>query len=271
MADASRLGTSQSMWSTMATKRKRNESVDMTYSDEALQPAKKSLAFRSPPKFKPHPIFTQQAYSRPFVASFLTPVDSDDDLPFSSLEGLDSDSRHRSDSNNSSDSSSTSIHAVDGDNDKMNIFLSPPRESSGSPWSPRQPLGRPRSNGMLQPIQSLHKMSTQAASLSERAPTPIHQRFPDHDIEMSDSFQSRTILSPIPMLNGDLPSPGEEADQMMSDLSFTNDTRELSSSAPTTTIDNHAGRQARLHMGYRADCDKCRQHVPGHYTHILWS
>lgn len=259
----------QSMWSTMATKRKRNESVDMTYSDEALQPAKKTLAFRSPPQFKPRPIVTQQTFSRPFTPSFLTPVDSDDDLPFSSLEGLDPESRHRSSSNHSSDSSSTSIHAVDGDHDKMDLFLSPPRESSGSPWSPRRPLGRPRSNGMLQPIQSLHSMSTQAGSLSERAPTPIHQRFPDCDMEMSDSFPSRTILSP--MLNGDLPSPGEEADQMMSDLSFTNDTRELSSSAPARTTDNHAGRQARLHMGYRADCEKCRQHVPGHYTHILWS
>lgn len=268
MTDASVPHTSQSMWSTMATKRKRNESVDMTYSDEAPQPAKKTLAFRSPPKFRPHPIFTQQTFSTSFSPSFLTPVDSDDDLPFSSLEGLGSDSRHRSDSNNSSDSSATSIHAVDGDNDKMDMFLSPPRESGSSPWSPRRPLGRPRSNGMLQPIQSLHNMS-QAASLSERAPTPIHQRFPDYDMEMSDSFPSRTILSP--MLNGDLPSPGEETDKMMSDLSFTNDARELSSSAPTRTTDSHAGRQARLHMGYRADCDKCRQHVPGHYTHILWT
>ena len=269
MADASRSRTSQPIWSPMASKRKRNESVDMIYSDEALQPAKRTLAFRNPPHFKPHPIFTQQTSSRAFTPSFLTPVDSDDDLPFSSLEGLDSDSRHRSDSNNSSNSSSNSVLAVDGDDEKMDMFLSPPRGSSGSPWSPLRPLGRPRSNGMLQPIQSLHSMSTQAASLSERAPTPIHQRFPDCDMEMSDSFPSRTILSP--MLNGDLPSPGEEADQMMSDLSFHNESRELSSSAPTRSSDTHAGRQARLHMGYRADCDKCRQRVPGHYTHILWS
>ena len=24
-----------------------------------------------------------------------------------------------------------------------------------------------------------------------------------------------------------------------------------------------------LSMGYRADCDKCRARVPGHYTHVL--
>jgi hypothetical protein len=253
----------------MATKRKRNESVDMTYSDEAPQPAKKTLAFRSPPSFKPSPIFTQHTYSRSSVPSFLTPVDSDDDLPFSSIEDLDSDSRGRSDSHNSSDSSSSSIHAVVGDSDKMDLFLSPPREHTPhSPFSSGR-LGRPRSNGMLRPIQSIHSMSTQGPSLSERAPTPIQQRFPDTDMDMSDSFPSRTILSP--MLNGDLPSPAEEADHIMSGFDFTDDTRELSSSAPTRTTDNHAGRQARLHMGYRADCEKCRQRVPGHYTHILWT
>lgn len=253
----------------MTTKRKRNESIECTYSEEMPQPTKKTLAFRSPPQFKPQPIITQQNFSRSFTPSFLTPVDSDDDLPFSSFEHVNSDARQRSGSNNSSDDSSTSILAVDGDNDKMDLFLSPPQKSIGSPWSPRRPLGRPRSNGMLQPIQSIQTVSTQAASLLERAPTPIRQHFPDCDMEMSDSFLSRTVLSP--MLNGDLPSPGEEADQMMSDLSFNKDIRGLSSSAPTRIADNHSGRQARLHMGYRADCEKCRRHVPGHYTHILWS
>ena len=243
----------------------------MTYTDEVPQAAKKTLAFRSPPTFKPHPINTQQVYSRSFTPSFLTPVDSDDDLPFNSIEGLESDSRRRrSSSHNSSDSSSSSIHAVVGDTDKMDLFLSPPREGAPhSPFSLTRPLGRPRSNGMLGPIQTPHGMGMQAPSLSERAPTPIQQRFPDSDMEMSDSFPSRTVLSP--MLNGDLPSPGEEADHMMSDLSFFNDTRHLSSSEPSRTTDNPSSRQARLHMGYRADCEKCRQHVPGHYTHILWS
>ena len=253
----------------MATKRKRNVSVDMTFSDEALQPAKKTLAFRSPPNFKPHSINTQQNFSRSFTPSFLTPVDSDDDLPFSSIEDLDHGSRHRSSSQNSSDSSSSSIHAVVGDTDKMDLFLSPPQETTPhSPFSNR-PLGRPRSNGMLGPIQSLHSMGTQARSLSERAPTPIQQRFADSDMDMSDSFPSRTVLSP--MLNGDLPSPSEETDHMMSDLSFSNDIRHLSSSEPSRGNEHHSSRQARLHMGYRADCEKCRQHVPGHYTHILWS
>ena len=29
-------------------------------------------------------------------------------------------------------------------------------------------------------------------------------------------------------------------------------------------------RSGRLAMGYRADCEKCRQRVPGHYSHIDW-
>lgn len=31
------------------------------------------------------------------------------------------------------------------------------------------------------------------------------------------------------------------------------------------------GRTGRLHMGFRADCEKCVARVPGHYSHILWS
>ena len=30
----------------------------------------------------------------------------------------------------------------------------------------------------------------------------------------------------------------------------------------------HAGKMV-LAMGYRADCDKCRARVPGHYNHII--
>lgn len=29
-------------------------------------------------------------------------------------------------------------------------------------------------------------------------------------------------------------------------------------------------RSGRLTMGYRADCDKCIQKVPGHYSHVVW-
>lgn len=32
-----------------------------------------------------------------------------------------------------------------------------------------------------------------------------------------------------------------------------------------------SGRVAKLHMGFKADCEKCIARVPGHYSHILWS
>lgn len=31
------------------------------------------------------------------------------------------------------------------------------------------------------------------------------------------------------------------------------------------------GRVAKLHMGFKADCEKCIARVPGHYSHIIWS
>lgn len=32
-----------------------------------------------------------------------------------------------------------------------------------------------------------------------------------------------------------------------------------------------SGRTGRLHMGYKADCEKCVARVPGHYSHVIWS
>lgn len=32
-----------------------------------------------------------------------------------------------------------------------------------------------------------------------------------------------------------------------------------------------SGRVAKLHMGFKADCEKCIARVPGHYSHIIWS
>ncbi len=33
---------------------------------------------------------------------------------------------------------------------------------------------------------------------------------------------------------------------------------------------SEAPRKGKLVMGFRADCDKCQKHVPGHYSHIVW-
>lgn len=32
-----------------------------------------------------------------------------------------------------------------------------------------------------------------------------------------------------------------------------------------------SARTAKLHMGFKADCEKCIARVPGHYSHIIWS
>ena len=33
---------------------------------------------------------------------------------------------------------------------------------------------------------------------------------------------------------------------------------------------SEAPRKGKLVMGFRADCEKCQKHVPGHYSHIVW-
>ncbi|EEP76780.1 predicted protein [Uncinocarpus reesii 1704] len=56
----------------------------------------------------------------------------------------------------------------------------------------------------------------------------------------------------------------------------THDSSNASSSRPVSQLNGHLTGSERpkkltIAMGYRADCDKCRQRVPGHYSHIIRS
>jgi hypothetical protein len=34
-------------------------------------------------------------------------------------------------------------------------------------------------------------------------------------------------------------------------------------------VSGEGSRKVAFSMGFRADCDKCRERVPGHYNHVL--
>lgn len=56
-------------------------------------------------------------------------------------------------------------------------------------------------------------------------------------------------------------------DEMMDDQ---HEQENIENTNPARNMREKHGRNARLHMGFRADCEKCQQRVPGHYSHIIW-
>lgn len=137
------------------------------------------------------------------------------------------------------------------------------------------------------------------SSLSGRIPTPIHSSFgprirdseswrgldPIDDETLVDRFRRGRRL-PSPISEGE-PSPstiigGFEDMQMEVDHSMS---QEMERETPTkkghhrskhsvrawvSTAEERAPVMKRsFSMGYRADCEKCRQRVPGHFSHII--
>ena len=97
-----------------------------------------------------------------------------------------------------------------------------------------------------------------------------------------DDEQSRRMPSPISE-DEDFPdTPTAITQSQLSRLSFSNanaaDQMDTETSTTTLTLPpTPCGRKrsgaftgmGRFSMGYRDDCDKCRQRVPGHYSHFL--
>lgn len=243
------------------------------------------------------------------VPTLLTPAESsDDELADTTLEYEADRLPALDDSITSSGSSAASIKVVigdDGDGD-MDMVDSQPQEHFSSP----QPWQRQRSNDMLAPPQSPYLLETQQRLGGERIATPIYGYFSGNDVNLDRSGtpnRPSTSLSPLIREEEEshwwrghrLPSPVEQseihtssmgqANGMMGRLNVSTADSNLSSRMFTpisespmswqeqseVQIGRLAGeadhpRSGRLTMGYRADCHKCVQRVPGHYSHIVW-
>jgi hypothetical protein len=241
------------------------------------------------------------------VPALLTPVESsDDDIASSDLNFEPSPLPQLDESNTSSDTSTSSIKVVTGDDGDMEMADSQPREfSSPQPWQ------RQRSNDMLAPPNIPLLLHTQHRQGSERLPTPIYGHFNDSDVNMDMNgahARSSTLLSPlireeeeVPWWRGHrLPSPVDALDELMTPVSQADgmmgrlnvDTAGSSDTTrneiPFPALPNQrrsfferqsesflgeleATRSRRLVMGVRDDCDKCRRKVPGHYSHIVYT
>ena len=116
-----------------------------------------------------------------------------------------------------------------------------------------------------------------------RIPTPIYGHFQAMDknmeIEMADSTpQTQQEIAHDQFLRRRrLPSPISEDEAMhtpdgmgeMLDRLDMSDDKSRPPKANKTWGGNHSKRKTALSMGYRADCEKCRLKVPGHYNHLI--
>ncbi|KAJ5612820.1 hypothetical protein N7510_006014 [Penicillium lagena] len=166
-----------------------------------------------------------------------------------------------------------------------------------SPWQ----LNANTSNSSVLPSPIPHNLVHQSLSLSESATAPSHGYFPTPRSYPDDPVNSMegVAFDQPPTIAPRLPSPISEDEDVSSraggrtpsDVEMIYDSTSTplpfaeSSGRPWTDslVIPQAGRlsasispkpserprkKPALVMGYRADCDKCRRRVPGHYSHI---
>lgn len=149
--------------------------------------------------------------------------------------------------------------------------------------------GLNRSHAMNTPCEAIHENSgllyphVPSMSLPPARKPLAHETDGDDDEGNNNNNGSRRMFSPI-CEDEDIPDiPTELTQSQLSRLSFSNTT-------PTDDMETEPrpapalgltpvprGRKrsgaltgvARFTMGYREDCEKCRQQTPGHYSHFL--
>lgn len=134
------------------------------------------------------------------------------------------------------------------------------------PPSPEPELDAPfDEDAMMMGVEDSHMMSSSFSSLS------VHSRAEQSQLTDPNSSPTKGRPSQTP------PSPRARGLGLDDRSSIRPDDLRMSTindsqrSGVQHNRNQSNGRTARLHMGFRADCEKCIARVPGHYSHIFWS
>lgn len=256
----------------------------------------RTLPFRTSPTVKHSLLFSQSPRSqpRPLLTSSITPVESSDDEDERPQQPSLASTRGQSDCQ-------LSTSACDVDSDMDMIDSQPP--SSPSPWNDTMSTTmstppRPSSFALLSKPSS---QDSQDGNNGGRIPTPRwgHFRSIESSIDMYDRTDAACYAATDSLqLEVDhglflrrrrLPTPISEDENMVSPTGMTEETMErpdtgtvpspgmpswdqfgsgkIDMAIPASPVPK-TGR-TMLSMGYRADCEKCRTRVPGHYNHVI--
>lgn len=133
--------------------------------------------------------------------------------------------------------------------------------------SPRLGANNARS---IQPSPILHGLVNRSLSINEGYSESPGFACP----AVNTNTPAEVVMGSEPMpLGGEchpLPSPTKDEDLRFSGEAIGNGFT-WTQSQKQTRNDKAAKGKMVLSMGFRADCDKCRRRVPGHYSHIISS
>jgi hypothetical protein len=126
-------------------------------------------------------------------------------------------------------------------------------------------------HNILSPMMSEDGESEADWWRKRRLPSPADSPFISHQTETDDlgspSMMDALSFDNVQMHNSEI----NDADKPSPPLS-------CSSKGSTghamferrSNASSETPRKGKLVMGFRADCEKCHKHVPGHYSHIVW-
>lgn len=255
---------------------------DICFEDTRQQ--KRSHTTELPIRSSPSPPIHQDRHWQTLAPGFhgpLTPVDSSDDEAHGQAENPWFRKRNKISTQQWANQKTSLVNSVQSCDEEMDMETSNSHTFKQTPSLPQR---------------HINSLPPSAMSFRDRAPTPITATF--NIFETSSRNRGKqmtqpTMLSPLMGEESYLPSPVESISMSMNGDSETIMRMEHASSgfgalsveckddammedpvmSPTSAkfAKANAGKGARLHMGFRADCEKCQQRVPGHYSHIVWN
>ncbi|GAA5830449.1 hypothetical protein JCM5353_005849 [Sporobolomyces roseus] len=130
-------------------------------------------------------------------------------------------------------------------------------------------------------------LSQSNSPFSSTSPYPVHPSLPPHEapplhhhlagspsMTRSNSNTSSNgsvlgqVLHPFPIETRTI---AYDSNHNGMEVSMPDHSQSQSQSQVQNGNGNGNGRGWKITMGYRSDCEKCQQRVPGHYTHVVYS
>ncbi|KAJ5088252.1 hypothetical protein N7456_011868 [Penicillium angulare] len=219
-----------------------------------------------------------------FRAPTLTPVDSDDE---------DSSPKQHSRSNTSVGSSNKSAQSLCHSIGSTSHSVNPLFTTSGNVLRPNcsgtnvdsLPQSTSDQSFGTKGLSSIIPMHTQGPTTqscmedpaygkdndslvsSARLPSPVSDD--DHDTNMESVAPSDTDMAFYSHSPQCSPVPGCTESTSFLKPALCHSSTAQDSDATTRSSNPLTRKKPTLVMGYRADCDKCRRQIPGHYSHII--
>ncbi|KAL9099999.1 MAG: hypothetical protein Q9163_004580 [Psora crenata] len=254
-----------------APERKRIQSMNLPF--RAFPTVQHTRLFSQLKRQTPKPLFTQT----------ITPTDSEDEISPALGPNAIMKKRHKSPFSTGGGQALMELpdHVMDlssppqphvAQRSDMDSMMLSPEESSCS-LLPRQvdtPAVRDATGGGRLPTPIYGHFQQSAPSNSDSNAQTAAQMGRPFEMEYENHIRARRLPTPISEDESMdvFADPLSDHDKEMSDLPH-NRWRGPARSTPPVAYQSSKRRKPTFSMGIRADCDRCKNRVPGHYNHIF--